>query len=230
MLELGIPVRFEGRTIEIPHTFYRGKNMRVEGDWSAAGYWYAVAALAGGGTELEIGGLRRNSYQGDSVLPEIFRPLGVETVFREEGIRLSCRIPDLKKFEYNFNDNPDLVQTMAVVCGLLKFPFRMTGTRTLKIKETDRIRALQAEMQKLGVLMDADAQGAWIEWDGKSRTEMPATVQIKTYQDHRMAMAFSPAAILHPGLIIEDPEVVNKSYPGFWADLQRMGFTIEELE
>jgi 3-phosphoshikimate 1-carboxyvinyltransferase len=230
MLELGIPLRFDGRTVEVPHTRFRGKDMRVEGDWSAAGYWYAMAALAGGSTELEIMGIRKDSTQGDSVLPEMFGRLGVRTTFTGEGILLTSIPVSLKKFEYDFSDNPDLAQTMVVLCGLLNIPFRMTGTRTLKIKETDRIEALKAEMKKLGILLDADTQGTWISWDGGSRTDMSRTVQIKTYQDHRMAMAFSPAAILHPGLIIEDPNVVNKSYPGFWTDLQHAGFRIEELE
>jgi 3-phosphoshikimate 1-carboxyvinyltransferase len=229
MLELGIPVRFAGKTVEIPHTRFKGKDMRVEGDWSAASYWYAIAALAGGGAGLEIVGLYKNSYQGDSVLPEMFGRMGVRTTFTAGGILLTSIPINLKKFEYDFSDNPDLVQTMVVLCSLLNLPFRITGTRTLKIKETDRILALQAEMKKLGILLEADKQGTRISWDGESRTDMTRTMQIKTYQDHRMAMSFSPAAILHPGLTIEDPEVVNKSYQGFWTDLQRAGFAIEEL-
>jgi 3-phosphoshikimate 1-carboxyvinyltransferase len=119
---------------------------------------------------------------------------------------------------------------MVVVCGLLGLPFRMTGTRTLKIKETDRILALQAEMKKLGIVLDADRKGDRISWDGRKRTDPSAPAQIRTYQDHRMAMSFTPAALLFPGLIIEDPDVVNKSYPGFWGDLQHVGFRIDQLD
>jgi 3-phosphoshikimate 1-carboxyvinyltransferase len=230
MLELDIPVRFEGNSIEIPHTRFRGMDISVEGDWSAASYWYAIVALIRGDARIEIKGLLKDSYQGDSVLPELFRPLGVETEFGMDGIIIRNIPLSQDKFEFDFGDNPDLVQTLAVLCSLINLPFRMTGTRTLKIKETDRIQALQAELKKLGVLLDADPGGKWISWDGKKRTSMPQTLQIKTYQDHRMAMAFSPAAIVYPDLVIEDPEVVQKSYPGFWSDLEAMGFRLEKLD
>ena len=229
MIELGIPVKFTGTRIEVPFHSYKGRDICVEGDWSAASYWYAITALADH-AELEIKGLQKESNQGDSVLPELFHPLGVGTIFSEDCIRLKKIRRSIEKFEYHFGNNPDLVQTMAVLCGLLDIPFRMTGTRTLKIKETDRITALQAEMRKLGILIEADPDGAWISWDGKKTPNLPEIKQIKTYQDHRMAMAFGPAAILFPGLIIEDPDVVNKSYPGFWNDLQNAGFNIKVLD
>jgi 3-phosphoshikimate 1-carboxyvinyltransferase len=227
MQEYGIPVSFTGNRIEVPFHPYRGKDMYVEGDWSAAGYWYAMGALSGG-TELEVQGLSRRSGQGDSALPELFRPLGVTTKFTEKGIILGKGPGTLDNFEFDFRDNPDLVQTMAVLCGLMRMPFIMRGTRTLKIKETDRILALQKEMKKLGIAIEADSGGEWISWDGKVDPVVPGTIEIRTYQDHRMAMAFSPAAILHPGLIIQDPGVVNKSYPDFWGDLHRVGFRILE--
>ncbi|MCK4751650.1 MAG: 3-phosphoshikimate 1-carboxyvinyltransferase, partial [Bacteroidales bacterium] len=196
---------------------------------SAASYWYALAVLAER-TELEIIGLQQGSFQGDSVLPGIFLPLGVETIFKKGGVRLKSIPRTLERFEFDFSDNPDLVQTMVVLCGLRNIPFNMSGTRTLRIKETDRILALQVEMRKLGILLEADHGGAWLSWDGKKTTDIPRKKQIKTYQDHRMAMAFAPAAIIHPGLIIEDPEVVHKSYPGFWKDLESTGFRVRELD
>ena len=203
--------------------------MSIEADWSAAGYWYALAVFAGR-TELEIGGLQRESYQGDSVLPELFRPLGVETVFRKDRIVLRNIPRTIERFEFDFSNNPDLVQTMVVVCSLVDLPFHMSGTRTLKIKETDRIHALQVEIKKLGIVLETDPGGAWISWDGEKTSDVPQIKQIKTYHDHRMAMAFSPAAIKYPGLIIEDPGVVNKSYPGFWKDLESTGFSLKELD
>ncbi|MFC2113264.1 3-phosphoshikimate 1-carboxyvinyltransferase [Bacteroidota bacterium] len=226
MKEMGIPVKYTGTTIEVPFQKYKGKDMRVEGDWSAASYWYALAALAEK-ADLEIRGLQKNSYQGDSVLPELFHPLGVETTYTKVGIRLRKIRRPITNFEYNFGDSPDLVQTMAVLCSLLDIPFRMTGTTTLKIKETDRINALQTEIRKLGILIETDPNGAWISWDGKKSPNIPGDIQIKTYQDHRMAMAFAPAAVIFPGLVIEDPGVVNKSYPGFWKDLEMVGFDIQ---
>jgi 3-phosphoshikimate 1-carboxyvinyltransferase len=229
MQELGIPVDFSGRRITIPFHPYRGKDMRVEGDWSAASYWYALAVLSDG-TDLEIKSLRSQSSQGDSVLPELFRPLGIRTSYTEDGILLSRTKQTLDTFEFDFRDNPDLVQTMAVLCGMISMPFIMWGTRTLKIKETDRILALQNEMKKLGIHIEADPGGEWISWDGDRKPLGAGPVQIKTYEDHRMAMAFSPAALKHPGLIIEDPRVVHKSYPGFWGDLEKVGLRCNELD
>ncbi len=229
MLDLGIPVRFSGSGIRIPFHKFRGKDMSIEADWSAAGYWYALAVLTGR-TELEVGGLQRGSYQGDSVLPELFHPLGVETLFRKDGIVLRNIPRTIERFEFDFSNNPDLVQTMVVLCSLVDLPFYMSGTRTLKIKETDRIHALQVEIKKLGIVLKADPGGAWISWDGEKTSDVPQIKQIKTYHDHRMAMAFSPAAIKHPELIIEDPGVVNKSYPGFWKDLESTGFSLKELD
>lgn len=225
MLELGIPVKFTQKKIEIPYHVYSGKDMQVEGDWSAASYWYAIAALSEE-AELEIKGLRESSFQGDAVLPGLFGLLGVETSFNDQGIVLR-RIPGgTRKFEFDFSDNPDLVQTMVVLCCLLDLPFMMKGTRTLKIKETDRILALQQEIAKLGYRLDAGTVGEWISWNGEKSPDIPRVKQIKTYQDHRMAMAFAPAALCFEGLIIEDPGVVNKSYPGFWKDLETTGFRI----
>ena len=229
MTELGIPVKFAGTRIEVPHQQYDGKDMQVEGDWSAAGYWYAMAALSEQ-ADFEILGLRKESYQGDSVLPELFRPLGVDTGYQKNGIVLKRIQGSLRKFEFDFSDNPDLVQTMAVLCCLMDLPFMMRGTRTLKIKETDRIFALEQEMKKLGFLINADPLGTWISWNGEKSPEVPRIKTIKTYQDHRMALAFSPAALRFPGLVIEDPGVVNKSYPGFWEDLGSTGFSIEEMD
>lgn len=226
MSELGIPVRYQGKRIRVPHLPFEGKDMEVEGDWSAAGYWYSMAALSEK-AELEIRGLRRKSSQGDSVLPEIFRPLGVKTTFLDKGIKLERGPRTLQRFSFDFSDNPDLVQTMAVVCGLLGLPFEMKGTRTLKIKETDRIHALQAEMGKLGIQIETDPGGDWLSWNGKMQGE-PVKL-IRTYLDHRMAMAFCPAVLRFPGLTIEDPEVVRKSYPGFWDDMAGIGMRIEKL-
>ena len=187
-------------------------------------------AVLAGEADLEINGLQRKSSQGDSVLPDLFHPLGIQTSYTREGIILKKIKPTIDRFEFDFRDNPDLVQTMAVLCGMIRLPFTMRGTRTLRIKETDRILALQNEMKKLGVIIEADPKGEWISWDGETDAVNTAEVQIKTYQDHRMAMAFSPAAMQYPGLIIEDPGVVHKSYPNFWEDLKQVGFNRSELD
>jgi len=228
MLDLGIPVRFSGKRIEVPHCQFKGRDISIEADWSAASYWYALAVLSGE-VELEIKGLKEGSYQGDSLLPELFRPFGLDTVFNTKGIVLRKIPGTLRRFEYDFSDNPDLVQTMVVLCSMLGLPFHMSGTRTLRIKETDRIRALQIEIGKLGINLEADSGGEWISWGGKKPIRIQGAKRIKTYDDHRMAMAFSIAAMRHPGLIIENPGVVHKSYPGFWRDLKTVGFRISEI-
>ena len=228
MLELGIPVVFSGTTIQIPHHEISGRDILVEADWSAASYWYAMAALAKR-VELEIEGLFAESYQGDAVLPELFLGFGVQTEYIAGGIKLKKTERTIRTLSYDFRENPDLVQTMVVLCGLLDIPFQFSGTQTLKIKETDRVLALRQEMARLGIILEVDQHGSWIRWDGSSRVAQGSIPLILTYQDHRMAMAFAPAAMKLPGLIVEDPMVVHKSYPNFWNDLEAVGFTFREV-
>jgi 3-phosphoshikimate 1-carboxyvinyltransferase len=228
MLELGIPVEFSGTTIQIPSHEITGRDITVEADWSAASYWYAMAAFAER-VELEIEGLFAESYQGDAVLPELFVGFGVQTEYIPEGIRLNKTERTIHELNYDFRENPDLVQTMVVLCGLLDIPFHFSSTQTLKIKETDRVLALRQEMARLGILLEVDQNGSWIRWDGSSRVGLETIPAILTYQDHRMAMAFAPAAMKLPGLIIEDPLVVHKSYPRFWDDLEAVGFTFRKV-
>jgi 3-phosphoshikimate 1-carboxyvinyltransferase len=230
MKECGVESLWSGNHIAIPRGKYRHGKYRVEADWSAASYWYAMGLLEKGG-RVELAGLKEESLQGDSALTEIFGRLGMQTVFDGERVVL-VRGPDLEKgvepgpvFEYDFTNCPDIVQSMAVVLCLKEIPFMFSGTQTLKIKETDRIVALQTEMRKLGYVLEADGAGAWLSWDRKMCTPDSDPV-IATYHDHRMAMAFAPAALIRGRILIEDPEVVTKSYPGFWKDLERAGFTI----
>jgi 3-phosphoshikimate 1-carboxyvinyltransferase len=223
MLELGIPVDYSGDIISIPHHEISGKDMLVEADWSAASYWYSMAALAIR-AELEIEGLFTESYQGDAILPELFLSFGVQTEYIPGGIRLIKAERSIQDFRFDFQENPDLVQTMVVLCGLLDIPFRFSGTQTLKIKETDRVLALRQEMARLGIVLEVDPSGKWMRWDGRQRVMRETNPVIRTYQDHRMAMAFAQAALKLPGILIEDPDVVQKSYPGFWEDLKAVGF------
>lgn len=221
MNRLGINYHWEDNVISIAQQEYVPDAIKVEADWSAASYWYAVVCLSEG-AEISLPGLDRDSLQGDSVLPRLFEAFGVKTEFTPEGIRLYRTGTVTNSFEFDFRNNPDLVQTFAVVCGLLGVPFRMEGTRTLKIKETDRIGALVTEMKKLGIHIHAEPDGGAIEWDGNKKGTGPAEA-INTYKDHRMAMAFAPAAWQLGQIEIRDPSVVNKSYPGFWKDLAAVG-------
>ena len=175
---------------------YQSVPFTVESDWSAASYWYQIAALSRE-AEIELPGLFHNSYQ-------------------------TGKAPE--RLEEDFVDIPDLAQTFVVTCALLNIPFRFTGLQSLKIKETDRIAALRTELKKLGYLIEEENDSV-LMWNGE-RCEPEETPVIATYEDHRMAMAFAPAVISCPNLLIADPQVVSKSYPGYWEDLKQAGFQV----
>lgn len=195
----------------------------VESDWSAASYWYQIAALSPK-TEIELLGLFRNSYQGDSRGAEVFSRLGITTEFTTKGVKLKKTGKAPERLEEDFIDIPDLAQTFVVTCALMNIPFRFTGLQSLKIKETDRIAALKNELKKLGYVIKEENDSV-LMWNGE-RCEPEETPVIATYEDHRMAMAFAPAIICHPTMQISDPQVVTKSYPGYWKDLKQAGFQI----
>ncbi len=225
MNSCGAGARFDGRTISVPQHAYCVEDFRVESDWSGASYWYQVAALLPG-SEITLPNLNQNSLQGDAALIQIFESLGVLTTFNEQGLILLSQKQDLpRQYTYDFTTCPDLVQTLAVSLCALDVPFRFTGTSTLRVKETDRISALQTELKRVGFVLNAEPGGAWLEWDGE-RCDPESDPVIQTYHDHRMAMAFAPLAISLGKISIEDPGVVSKSYPGYWKDLEKAGFGI----
>lgn len=212
---------------------YKSHPYLIENDWSASSYWYEMLALQGAsGSSIKLKGLTDGSKQGDSVVKYLFSLLGVKTTFdnKEEGqpttvtlTRHRCLLPRL---DYDFTGSPDLAQTFVVTCALLDIPFTFTGLASLKIKETDRIEALKAEMKKLGYPIK-DENNNTLCWEGEHCT--PSLQPIDTYEDHRMALAFAPAACRFPGLRINNPGVVSKSYPHYWDDLRKAGFNIEEV-
>ena len=224
-------------TIQVTPGRYTDTPLSVEADWSAASYWYEIAALAahkGHDVEITLPGLTPDSRQGDRVVAQLYEPLGVKTEYFPEGARLKAdsrkekaetQNSELRIQHSDFNtcfaSCPDIAQTLAVTCCLLDIPFRFSGIRSLRIKETDRVEALIAELKKLGYVLRAEADELLV-WDG---TSCPPDVcpTIATYDDHRMAMAFAPAALFHQNLTIEHPEVVTKSYPTFWEELKRIG-------
>lgn len=197
---------------------------QVEGDWSAASYWYAFAALADE-ADFTIYGLKNPSLQGDAIIADLFTFFGVKTEYVKNGIRLTkMRVKD-EQFGFDFSDCPDVAQTAAVVVSMLGIPSLFNGLYTLALKETDRTAALKNELKKAGV----DVQII----NDRSIKIIPLEIAspaapIKTYDDHRMAMAFSALAMKFDSVTIEDPDVVKKSYPGFWNDLKTAGFKIEE--
>lgn len=198
----------------------------VEGDWSSASYWFAMAALAKD-VDIKIKGLNRHdlSLQGDAAIVDIFSKLGVRSEYSTQVYHLTKGREIANEFSYDFSDCPDIAQTVAVVVGALGIPSIFTGLHTLRIKETDRTLALKNELAKIGVDIE-------IVSDDMIRIHtkkiVPQTSPIATYEDHRMAMAFAPLAMVQDSIIIEHPEVVKKSYPDFWNDLEKVGFVVEE--
>lgn len=226
MEQFGVKATWNGQTIRILPQEYKPIRFTVESDWSAASYWYSIMALSKN-AEIELLGLFKNSLQGDAAGAKLFAQLGVGTVFTDRGVRLKYTGNVTKKLLYNFVNEPDLAQTFVVCCVLLNIPFRFTGLQSLKIKETDRIEALKTELRKLGYLL-TDSNDSILEWNGE-RCEPETDPVIATYEDHRMAMAFAPAALILPqGLKIAEPEVVTKSYPAYWEDLSKAGFALIE--
>lgn len=225
MEEYGVKSEWEGNTIKIYPNEYKPVRFKVESDWSAASYWYSIAALSEDSL-IELRGLREDSVQGDSNVAGLFLDLGVKTEYTNDGVILRKNGVTAKKIFHNFVNEPDLAQTFVVTCCLLNVPFLFTGLQSLKIKETDRIEALKAEMKKLGYII-RDSDNSVLEWNGE-RTDADADPVILTYEDHRMAMAFAPASIKLEHLYIEEPMVVTKSYPHFWKDLEKAGFSVEE--
>ncbi|MDR1866509.1 MAG: 3-phosphoshikimate 1-carboxyvinyltransferase [Bacteroidales bacterium] len=221
MLQAGVKAEWKDRKIIVPPQQYRSSGFTCERDWSAASYWYETVALADD-AEILLKNLSEESIQGDAVVARIFNELGVETCYLPEGALLKKYPKQTSRFLFDFLNVPDIAQTMAVTLCLKNIPFRFSGIKTLKIKETDRIAALRNELLKLGFSIEENRQGV-IEWDGKY-TIPQNDISIATYHDHRMAMAFAPAAIVFPGIRIEDAEVVTKSYPNFWNDLKSAGF------
>lgn len=217
MAEYGVTTQFENNTITIAFQRYTPVNFRVESDWSAASYWYELLSIAGKG-EVFLEGLKQNSYQGDSQVAVLFEQLGVATDYLQDGVRLTTIGKSTNHFSYNFVDQPDLAQTFAVTCCMKGITFEFSGLQSLKIKETDRIAALINELVKLGFVIEEPAEGM-LAWRGTKTVAQEKPV-IKTYDDHRMAMAFAPAA-LRQKLEIKHPEVVSKSYPDFWEDLHK---------
>ena len=198
----------------------------VESDWSAASYWYQIVALSKE-AEVTLPGLFKDSYQGDSQVAGIFRSLGVETIYKDKAVILKKNGKSVERLDYDFINQPDLAQTFVVTCALLNIPFRFSGLQSLKIKETDRMAPLITEMRKLGYILH-ETDGSVLSWEGERCTteEHPA---IDTYEDHRMAMAFAPTCLALPEILINNPQVVSKSYPRYWEDLRQAGFIIKEV-
>lgn len=226
--EIGIETSFENNKIKVTHhpSPIIQQPITIESDWSSASYWYSLIALSEIGTQISLSRYKKNSLQGDSVLVDIYKNFGVETTFNEDNSITIFKTKNcqLSIVSYQLNNSPDIAQTIAVTCFGLGIGCDLVGLHTLKIKETDRLEALKIELSKLGAEISVTDESLHL----KPSTTISKNIAIKTYQDHRMAMAFAPLALQVP-IKINDAEVVSKSYPHFWNDLKRFGLTIKTV-
>ena len=221
--EIGVETSFIENKIKVnPLQTINSKLLTIESDWSSASYWFSIVALSEIGTQITLSSYKQNSLQGDAALVEIYKSFGVTTLFENNTIHLhktnNCQ---LSIINCQLNNSPDIAQTIAVTCFGLGIGCHLTGLHTLKIKETDRLEALKTELTKLGANISVTNDSLTIQ----QSNHLNSNIEISTYQDHRMAMAFAPLALKVP-IIINDAEVVSKSYPTFWDDLKSVGFTI----
>jgi 3-phosphoshikimate 1-carboxyvinyltransferase len=225
--EIGVETSFNGNVIRVkPKISVFNCKLSIESDWSSASYFYSIVALSEIGTQIQLSYYKQNSIQGDSVLSEIYKNFGVDTIFNGNNSITISKIynPQFTIHNLQLNSTPDIAQTIAVSCFGLGMGCHLTGLHTLKIKETDRLEALKIELLKLGAKISITNDSLTIE----PFTILHSDIEITTYKDHRMAMSFAPLA-LKTSIIIEEAEVVIKSYPTFWEDLKSIGFNISKL-
>ena len=228
MARYGVKAEWRENVIHVPAGEYTALDFTVEADWSAASYWWAMQAIVPQ-SRISLKGLKPQSLQGDSRIAELMSQMGVTGNWcgRYLDLRSNGGVGCCCSTFADLSGTPDIAQTLVVMLCLMGRPFRITGLRTLRIKETDRLEALRTELRKLGYVVKVEGDDA-ISWHFET-TAAEASPHICTYHDHRMAMAFAPAAIRFPGLIIDDAQVVSKSYPLFWEHLRQAGFKIEEV-
>jgi len=225
MMDAGARLRRQGDQIIIEPSGYRQSILSVETDWSSASYWLSLAALAED-AGIGLSGLKEQSRQGDRAIVGIMKGLGVATQFTGEGISLSKKSVILPpELSIDFRACPDLAQTVLVCAAALGVSVRFTGVETLKVKETDRVMALKVELAKINVELQGGGPDYVLD---ASKVSFPEELTIKTYDDHRMAMAFAPLALRCRKVIMEDPDVVGKSYPGFWDDMKKVGMLVQQ--
>ena len=221
--EVGIKTSFESNKIKVfPYEGHNSKTLIVESDWSSASYFYSIVSLSSVGTKINISSYKENSLQGDAILSEIYNSLGVSSKFNNSVLTIEKVSDDLpKSLDLDLSNTPDIAQTIAVSCLGLQINCNLTGLHTLKIKETDRLLALKNEIKKLGTNIEISNNSLEINLP----KPLLKNVEIKTYNDHRMAMSFAPL-MLRTDIYINDANVVSKSYPNFWNDLEKLGLNL----
>lgn len=235
MRDFGASVAWSGvDSVDVKPQAYQSHKYFIESDWSASSYWYQMMAMfCNENCKVALNGLMDGSRQGDSQVKYMFSMLGVKTSFatRDQLVpttaTLTCHDRMMPRFDFDFTHQPDLAQTLIATCLACNIHFHFRGLASLKIKETDRIEAMKTEMRRFGFVM-YDYNDCELRWDGE-RCEPEANAVFQTYDDHRMAMAIAPMSIILGPVVINNPEVVSKSYPHFWDDLRHAGFIIEEV-
>lgn len=242
MREFGVESKWQGNVITVAPQAYRAQQYEVESDWSASSYWYEILALAKESplTTLRLKGLHRNSFQGDCHIADYFAPLGIVTTFTDEGVTLTLSNEGRlcpERLDWDMTEQPDLAQTVITTYSMLGIRFNICGLHTLRIKETDRIAALENELAKIGRLITDQDNDRMLSDNATTPAADLTRVSISTYKDHRMAMAFAPVALCslccdEEGslVLIDDPAVVSKSYPQYWDHLRQLGFSIQSCD
>lgn len=224
MRNRGVAAEVEPTMVHVPNTPYSAPAADdSEADWSAATFWYEIAALTAGW--VTISNLKEKSIQGDAAVAGLFEKLGVLTEWTDEGAELSATPELFNGINADMSDMPDAVPALAVTACMVGIPFRFAGVGALRHKESDRLAALVAEMRKLGFMLDIEQYGTMLVWEG-GRMPVKYVPVFDTYSDHRMAMALAPVAVFVPGIVVKDAEVADKSYPGFWDHLREAGFML----
>jgi 3-phosphoshikimate 1-carboxyvinyltransferase len=218
----GIKYLFSENQIIIKSQDYKGGSYTVESDWSAASYWYSILSINKDIDKINLIGLRNKSLQGDQIIAKIMSLMGIVTNFNDSGIEIRKNNSVCDYLELDFKDCPDLAQTVLIVAAYHKIKLKIYGVESLKIKETDRLTAMKNELHKIGVSF-YKKENFWIL--DRREKDFPKSVSIDTYKDHRMAMAFAPLAS-EIDITINNPEVVKKSYPMFWDDMKKVGYSI----
>ena len=218
----GIEYKYDISFISVDHQIYKSKDISINYDWSAASYMYEIIALSEPGSEIFLKGLKKEGLQGDEIVSDIFNSFGVSTIVEKDGIRIKKDKQNIGEFTFNFSHCPDLALTVIVCCAAMKIKGRFYGLKSLAIKESNRLKALQKELQKIGCIINIVEEEIIEISDLNSPVSLP--VIINTYNDHRMAMAFAPMVLKTDNIVIENPDVVKKSYPKFWENLSKIGF------
>jgi len=228
MNQFGAHVRLEEKTISIKQGNYKLKEMYVEPDWSSASYWYEIVALSND-ADIFLTGFVKNSIQCDSICADLFKQLGVNTTFKKDGIRLQSAGKLTTSFEFDFTDYPDLVPAVAVTCTARQIPATFNGISHLKYKESDRLNSMSKELLKIGTKLEI-GKGSLKLAPSKSFNLKKKTA-FDTHGDHRIAMSLAPLVLKFKELTINDPDVVTKSYPGFWEDIKSIGLAdVEKIK